>query len=479
MRAQCCICADLFVTDGTDIAATPCGHVFHGHCLGRWLATSSSCPSCRKNVNHLTVIPKLFFDIAEDENKEGDADKLSNEVQSLRTQVTELQQEKSKSKTKEKELKEKLKKKDDEVEGLGVLLRREQDTVAALQRMLKQLEAQKREHENERVEFMRAKRKLTELTHVEALVSGGERDAEAILQQYSSGDKNGLQQLARYCSIIKREYEQAKVEKKTLKEQLEKHKKSNYNLSRELSEAKSEVIALQEQLTRSEDDLKQLEKTNTVLTAKYNKLKYSRRHVAENSASFMSTPEAQQPPQDKTERVFETTPRIGGDLFADGGSASTPKMSKPDSENFINFDEDPPKFSAASPDLFADSPATQVRKACEQNNVKTVKLSSAALSKAPKRIRTDCDDQGMADPFPLSALNIMKKRQISGQLFGKTIVRKDYDGLGTTSKFTQALGPPKFALPRSMSGKSVHRTKLGSKKPNPSLPTLDSFVDLT
>nr|KAG5700188.1 hypothetical protein BaRGS_011031 [Batillaria attramentaria] len=142
------------------------------------------------------------------------------------------------------------------------------------------------------------------------LSTGGERDAEAILQQYSSGDKNGLQQLARYCSIIKREYEQAKVEKKTLKEQLEKHKKSNYNLSRELSEAKSEVIALQEQLTRSEDDLKQLEKTNTVLTAKYNKLKYSRRHVAENSASFMSTPEAQQPPQDKTERVFETTPRL-------------------------------------------------------------------------------------------------------------------------------------------------------------------------
>ena len=81
MRVQCCICSDLFVNNGTDIAATPCGHVFHEHCLARWLINSSTCPSCRKIVIQNAVIPKLFFDIAEEEPGDADPEKLSNELQ--------------------------------------------------------------------------------------------------------------------------------------------------------------------------------------------------------------------------------------------------------------------------------------------------------------------------------------------------------------------------------------------------------------
>ena len=85
MRVQCCICSDLFVNNGTDIAATPCGHVFHEHCLARWLISSSTCPSCRKIVIQNAVIPKLFFDIAEEEPGDADPEKLSNELQVGRT----------------------------------------------------------------------------------------------------------------------------------------------------------------------------------------------------------------------------------------------------------------------------------------------------------------------------------------------------------------------------------------------------------
>lgn len=88
MRTQCCICSDLFVNDDVrDIAATPCGHVFHEECLARWLATSSTCPSCRKHVARASCIPKLFFDVVEDEG-EVDPEKVSNEVQVCASKYT-------------------------------------------------------------------------------------------------------------------------------------------------------------------------------------------------------------------------------------------------------------------------------------------------------------------------------------------------------------------------------------------------------
>lgn len=82
MRAQCCICADLFVHDDEkDIAATPCGHIFHEQCLARWLASSSTCPSCRMHLARASVIPKLYFDLGDEAKEEIDPDKLSNELQ--------------------------------------------------------------------------------------------------------------------------------------------------------------------------------------------------------------------------------------------------------------------------------------------------------------------------------------------------------------------------------------------------------------
>ena len=41
-----------------------------------------------------------------------------------------------------------------------------------------------------------------------------------MFQQYSSGDRGSILQLAKYSGILKREYEQAKVEKRALKEQV-------------------------------------------------------------------------------------------------------------------------------------------------------------------------------------------------------------------------------------------------------------------
>jgi len=43
----CSICLDDFSKDEHALQL-PCGHLFHGACIGKWLATSRACPNCRK-----------------------------------------------------------------------------------------------------------------------------------------------------------------------------------------------------------------------------------------------------------------------------------------------------------------------------------------------------------------------------------------------------------------------------------------------
>ncbi|KAL8584108.1 hypothetical protein ACOMHN_011723 [Nucella lapillus] len=471
MRAQCCICAELFINNETNIAATPCGHVFHEHCLARWFLSSKTCPACRKKVVESAVIPKLFFDIAEEDTDEADPEKLTNELQTLKTQVTELKQHKSRQKDKDKELRDKLKQKEEELENIRMLLRREEETATAQKRMLQHYETQQQLHKEERTELLRAKRKLTEFKHVDALITGSVQDCEELLQQYSSGDRSSLQQLVKYAAILKREYDQIKVAKRALKEQLDMHKKSSYAASRDLTEVKASHKLLQDQLSRSEDDLKHAENTNAALKAKVVKLQYAKKHPAETSGSFIDTPKA----HNLSDNVFSQTPKLSMEGGNNTESFVTPKISRPSGSLFVDLENN--GALNQSFDLFEESPRTQVRKTCEENNMKVVKISTAATAnKAAKRVRADTED---ADSFPLSMLNIMKKRDKTGHLLGRsTVIRKDYNGLGGTSSFTQPIGPPKFGALK-ITSKVRKTSKSGKKVADPSLPTLDGFIDLS
>jgi hypothetical protein len=86
--------------------------------------------------------------------------------------VAELNQEKLGFKTREKELQEKLQSRADELETVGTLLRQEQDRLGVQQKMLTHYEALMSKHKSERAEFIKAQQKLTELRHVETIVSG-------------------------------------------------------------------------------------------------------------------------------------------------------------------------------------------------------------------------------------------------------------------------------------------------------------------
>ena len=47
---ECSICMEE-LTDDSNIKVTTCMHVYHRHCLDRWLIKKNTCPECRTIIN--------------------------------------------------------------------------------------------------------------------------------------------------------------------------------------------------------------------------------------------------------------------------------------------------------------------------------------------------------------------------------------------------------------------------------------------
>ena len=61
----CSICLESFNLT-SEICTTPCGHVFHCHCIRRWLQRGNPyCPLCKQNCENIT---RLHFSAANEEN---------------------------------------------------------------------------------------------------------------------------------------------------------------------------------------------------------------------------------------------------------------------------------------------------------------------------------------------------------------------------------------------------------------------------
>ena len=47
--AECVVCLDT-LRPADRVRVLPCIHVFHEHCVDRWLRRSRTCPSCKQDV---------------------------------------------------------------------------------------------------------------------------------------------------------------------------------------------------------------------------------------------------------------------------------------------------------------------------------------------------------------------------------------------------------------------------------------------
>ena len=64
-REECCICYE-DVPENTYIARMDCGHIFHEHCLLRWIKSgclmSNNCPKCRCEIDSGRVLTVTVYD---------------------------------------------------------------------------------------------------------------------------------------------------------------------------------------------------------------------------------------------------------------------------------------------------------------------------------------------------------------------------------------------------------------------------------
>ncbi|KAJ8320613.1 hypothetical protein KUTeg_002200 [Tegillarca granosa] len=447
MRVQCCICSDLFENDPTiSISALQCGHVFHENCINQWLKNSNTCPSCRNNVSRTKIISKLYFDhVDEVDDGNGDSSKLINEVQSLKVQIRQNEKEKEGIREDKKSLEKKVKELQGERKNVEKLFKQEQSTNSSLRKQLHFFEMQQTALDIEKDECKRIKRKLVELQNVEVLLTGSEEEAKSILDTTGDGDR-AVGELAKYCGMLKREYDQIKAEKKALKSEFEKCKRENISKDSKLKELTKETSILRDQYARSEDDLKMAEKEKDIMKKKLNHLKRAIKSPCPGgSSSFVETLLDESIMQSTPIRLNE--PQNGDkDILLESQVIMTPEILKP-------------------------SPTTQMKRQCEENDMKFVKISSACNQNPAKKMKKDIQD--ISNLTELSGFNILKKKSGLGDY--NSVVRKGYDGLGGHMTFTQPQGKPKLALKKNVPVTSKTIKNNGKAMKFPPLPKLDNY----
>ncbi|ODN04715.1 E3 ubiquitin-protein ligase TRAIP [Orchesella cincta] len=165
-----------------NIAAAPCGHMFHSYCIQKWLtgnlASSKLCPCCRKDVPKLRCLS--LFPTAYEEKGGGPTVVQCNHGETLNTlknQVQRLTQEQDEGK----KLYDLL---SDDYDVLNNKYRQEKNTSDMWMMKAKQFESYQdsaRQYESKNHELSQ---QLKKYTYIEALVKGVERSVQEELSDF-------------------------------------------------------------------------------------------------------------------------------------------------------------------------------------------------------------------------------------------------------------------------------------------------------
>ncbi|XP_063104946.1 E3 ubiquitin-protein ligase TRAIP isoform X2 [Cavia porcellus] len=246
IRALCTICSDLF-DHSRDVAAIHCGHTFHLQCLVQWFETAPSrtCPQCRIQVGKRTIINKLFFDLAQEEEMTLDAEFLKNELDNIRAQLSQKEKEKRDSQNIIDTLRNMLEERNATVESLQAALDKAEMLCSTLKKQMKYLEQQQNETKQAQEEARRLRNKMKTMEQIELLLQSQRPEVEEMIRDMGVG-QSAVEQLAVYCVSLKKEYENLKEMRKASGELADKLRK-DLVLSRNKS-LKKKLTMLQETL---------------------------------------------------------------------------------------------------------------------------------------------------------------------------------------------------------------------------------------
>lgn len=272
IRALCTICSDFF-DHSRDVAAIHCGHTFHLQCLIQWFDTAPSrtCPQCRIQVGRRTIINKLFFDLAQEEEGVLDAEFLKNELDNIRAQLSQKEREKRDNQVIIDTLRDTLEERNATVESLQKALDKAEMLCATLKKQMKFLEQQQNETKQAREEARRLRNKMQTMERIEFLLQSQRPEVEEMIRDMGMG-QSAVEQLAVYCVSLKKEYENLKEARKASGELAEKLKKDLFSsrsklqtVHSELEQAKLELRSAQKDLQSADKEIASLKKKLTML----------------------------------------------------------------------------------------------------------------------------------------------------------------------------------------------------------------------
>ncbi|XP_016005458.2 E3 ubiquitin-protein ligase TRAIP [Rousettus aegyptiacus] len=272
IRALCTICSDFF-DHSRDVAAIHCGHTFHLQCLIQWFDTAPSrtCPQCRIQVGRRTIINKLFFDFAQEEEGGLDAEFLKNELDNIRAQLSQKEREKRDSQVIIDSLRDTLEERNATVESLQKALDKAEMLCSTLKKQMKFLEQQQDETKQAREEARRLRSKMQTMERIELLLQSQRPEVEEMIRDMGVGH-SAVEQLAVYCVSLKKEYENLKEARKVSGELADKLKKDLFSsrsklqtVYSELDQAKLELKSAQKDLQSADKEIASLKKKLTML----------------------------------------------------------------------------------------------------------------------------------------------------------------------------------------------------------------------
>ncbi|GAB5568084.1 E3 ubiquitin-protein ligase RNF185 [Prionailurus iriomotensis] len=268
IRALCTICSDFF-DHSRDVAAIHCGHTFHLQCLIQWFETAPSrtCPQCRIQVGKRTIINKLFFDLAQEEESVLDAEFLKNELDNIRAQLSQKEKEKRDSQVIIDTLRDTLEERNATVESLQKALDKAEMLCSTLKKQMKYLEQQQDETKQAQEEARRLRTKMKTMERIELLLQSQRPEVEEMIRDMGAG-QSAVEQLAVYCVSLKKEYENLKEARKASGELSDKLKKDLFSSKSKLQTVYSELDQTRLELRSAQKDLQSADKEITSLKKK-------------------------------------------------------------------------------------------------------------------------------------------------------------------------------------------------------------------
>ena len=269
LRSSCTICTDLLTCD--NLAACPCGHVYHNNCLETWYQRSRTCPTCRKTCP--TSI-KLFFNDSQETASQEDIHAIKNE---LRKQAALNLEKDAQIRVFKKEMNEKasiIKEQNSRVMQLEQSAENERAIQLSFKKQVEFLTEKTKHLEKLEKKVVFLKTNLERLERFETMLKGTHEEVEDMLKNIGSGSKT-VNELSSQLIIMKKENEKMRGAKKNASAEKARLERDYNSLNHKLKTKELECGKLEKEIETLQDQLKETELEKQNLKKKVDKMQQS------------------------------------------------------------------------------------------------------------------------------------------------------------------------------------------------------------